>query len=89
MTDPMHDFERLSQFARTESAPNVDVANAVMQRVARAKLARVEDVDRSRLWFAAATTAAALVVGLWLWPSTETTLESYALLWSPLGGALP
>lgn len=88
-SDPFDRFEKLAKIAETEAAPNTNVANAVMQRLSRRRVARIDHVDRSRLWFAGVTTAAALVTCLLAWPNAEVSLDSYALLWSPLGGTLP
>lgn len=86
--DPIQHFERLADIARTAAAPRTEVADAVCRRIARERVMLVDDVDRSRLWFAGVTTVAALVVALLLWPSDEITLNSYALLWSPWGETL-
>lgn len=87
--DPIHNFERLVEIARAEAAPESNVTDSVMQRLSRVRLAHTESLDRSRLWFAGVTTAVALITCVRLWPGGETTLESYALLWSPLGEVLP
>ena len=88
-TDPIHRFERLAEIARDEAPPVTEVTEAVMKRLERVRVARIDSIDRSRLWFAAITTGAAAVACLLLWPNGEVTLDTYALLWSPLGGALP
>lgn len=91
--DPMQHFERLTQQAQREPPPPVAVADAVMRSIAAhpqtLRASRSSETMRDQFWFATAAACVAVAMCWFAWPSWESPLETYALLWSPLAGTLP
>ncbi len=91
--DPMQHFERLTEQAHRESPPQVAVADVVIHTIlAQPSMLPVDRWQaslRMQFWFATAAASVAVVTCWFAWPSWESPLENYALLWSPLAGTLP
>ena len=91
--DLMKHFEKLAEQSQHEPPPPVAVTDVVMRTIAAHQptlLAnRWHESLRDQFWFAATAACIALVVCWFAWPSWESPLETYALLWSPLAGTLP